>query len=259
MWKHAVWVVVVTWYTADVSWLDELPFHHHLSLAVYVKQDGNSSRKCTDLPPLAKKHTALCVELPNTHGREAHTMAKFVKDNYHALPPVTFFAQDDCETRGPDRASTCPIFRLSHMNATEMADFTRSLSAQPFTDATCVCEPVVEDFYRRCPPGEIPPGHVKCYGDVWHAVESVRELAGVPHNGTLLRWPAGAHFAAPAHALRKPGRAFWATAEKLLDATGPDKREARGSLAYSTAEISKVWTSFEMAHVLERAWFQALS
>ena len=262
MWKHAALVIVVTWYSADVSWLDALPFQHHMSLVVYVKQDANASRSCAKLPPLAKKHTALCTELPNANGREAHTMAKFVKDHYHALPPVTFFAQDDC-VRGDagvlGNRQECPVMRLADLDAAGMADLMRRVSSDPLTDATCMCMPVVEDFYRSCPHGPIPPDHERCYGDVWYGIEFLRDLAGVPANGTLLRWPGGAHFAAPAHVLRRPGRAFWVAAERLLDGTAPDKAETYGSLMHTTTGINKVWASFEMAHVFERAWFLVLT
>ena len=259
MWKHAAFVIVLTWYNADVSWLDELPFHHHIALVVYVKQDAIVSHRCSELPPLAKKHTALCTEVPNAHGREAHTIAKFVRDHYHALPEVTFFAQDDCVKPGAhhtqDWKLACPVMKLGDMNTTEMADFIRRVHADPLSDATCLCAPVVEDFFQPCPPGPVPPDHPKCYGDVWYGIEFLRDVAGVPPNGTLLRWPGGAHFAAPAHVLRRPGRAFWVMAERLLDGVGPEKMEAYGSLTYTTALINTRWASFPMAHVFERSWF----
>ena len=48
---------------------------------------------CAEVPAAVRTHVALCLELPNANGREAHTMAKFVGDHYNALPRFTYFAQ----------------------------------------------------------------------------------------------------------------------------------------------------------------------
>lgn len=90
------WVIVVTNYKKDLSWLNELPvLHLGMKLVIYVKQDESDDerRTCDMLPKEVEQHLFRCVEMPNAHGREAHTIAHFFVENYDRLPRMVVFLQ----------------------------------------------------------------------------------------------------------------------------------------------------------------------
>lgn len=115
-WDHDI-VVVVTWYNKDIQWLTRIPepitVRHRessppdlsplllsvsyrakrrlpLQFAILVK---GSNKSCATIPPEVKMRTDLCRELPNSDGREAHSMAYFLYTFYDTLPRLMVFAQ----------------------------------------------------------------------------------------------------------------------------------------------------------------------
>lgn len=89
----ADWVIVITNYQRDLDWLKKLPYHLGLKVVVYIKQDEKVHRTCDQLPQEVKPHVALCREMKNAHGREAHTMAAFFVEFYYNLPRMMMFLQ----------------------------------------------------------------------------------------------------------------------------------------------------------------------
>lgn len=90
----AEWVVVVTNYERDLGWLSMLPLHLGvIKVAVYIKWDHRVHRSCEMIPADVKPHLAFCREVPNAHGREAHTMASFIVEFYDRLPRMLIFLQ----------------------------------------------------------------------------------------------------------------------------------------------------------------------
>lgn len=87
------WVLVITNYDKDLGWLKDLPLHLPLRLAIFVKQDEKNARTCAMLPQEVSEHVALCREVPNAHGREAHTMSLFFSEYYDRLPRMILFLQ----------------------------------------------------------------------------------------------------------------------------------------------------------------------
>ena len=194
-WKSDV-VVVVTWYNHDIAWLAALPLRHvrvppprrrrgapagrcsdaraprpppprQVRLAIYVK---GTKRRCTDVPSTLHKAVALCREVHNAGGREAHTIALFALQWYDALPRIAIFAQDDA----PPPRHRSQLLRLSGHSPAQMARWTEEAERHPFAGPdTCLCRVIVEDWWRPCPSeAPFPKDMPRCYGDTYWPVRA---------------------------------------------------------------------------------------
>ena len=275
---HTDWLLVVTWYNSSIYWLDQLPFQHHLKIALYIKQDSQVANRCSAVPALAKQHLALCREVPNANGREAHTIAMFVAEFYHSLPRIVVFSQDDCLMADPDgslypdfqrKADRCRIMRLHNMSAHALSDFAAHVEAAPFELDTCLCEVVLERNFFRCPADDAPRPPImpagRCYGPQWEQITDFWAVAGLdrlPQHQSL-RWAAGANFAVPGAALHSLPLPVFRVAERILDGTGEklgvDGMEVNATMRLKSAGVDvsrggRLWPSFTWAHAFERMW-----
>lgn len=90
----ADWVIVVTNYQRELSWLARLPLHLGvMRLVIYIKQDHRAHRTCDMLPAELRPWVAACRELPNANGRDLHTIAQFFVEFYDRLPRMVVFLQ----------------------------------------------------------------------------------------------------------------------------------------------------------------------
>ena len=235
-----------------------------MRLAIYVK--GNK-RRCVDVPAALHKAVALCREVHNAAGREAHTIALFALQWYDALPRIAIFAQDDA----PPPRHRSQLLRLSGHGPAEMARWTEEAERHPFTGPdTCLCRVIVEDWWRPCP-SEVPfPKDMpRCYGDTYWPMRWFMEtLLDFPHAGEAwqhARWPEAAQLVVPAWAIRSRPKAVYAVAYALLNGSrmdgveGPEGVNADAydpPLLYRSAELGRrPWSPHEWAHVFERLWF----
>jgi hypothetical protein len=148
-WNASV-VVVVTWHNRSLDWLAELgsSLDHEVALALYCK-GGNTSCSDTHIPAALRRAVRYCDAGWNSEGREAHTMALFATQFYHALPRVTVFVHDN-EYGGL-------LTPLRNKSASEVRSWVREVEAQPsplFRDRrTCLCaEDVREPNWRTYGP-----------------------------------------------------------------------------------------------------------
>ncbi len=233
-------------------------------LAIYIK---GSKRRCTDVPSALHKAVALCREVHNAAGREAHTIALFALQFYDALPRITIFAQDDA----PPPRHRSQLLRLAGSGPAEMARWTEATERSPFSGPdTCLCRPVVEDWWRPCPSEfPFPEGMPRCYGDTYWPmrwfIESFLDFPRAGEEWHHMRWPEAAQLAVPAWAVRSRPKAVYAVAFALLNGSrtdgveGPEGVDASAydpPLLYRSAALGRrPWSPHEWAHVFERLWF----
>ena len=235
-----------------------------MRLAIYVK---GARRRCADVPSALRKAVALCREVHNAAGREAHTIALFALQWYDALPRITLFAQDDA----PPPRHRSQLLRLSSYGPAEMARWTEETERSPFAGPdTCLCRVIVEDWWRPCPSeAPFPKDMPRCYGDTYWPMRWFMEtLLDFPHAGEEwqhARWPEAAQLAVPAWAIRSRPKAVYAVAYALLNGSrmdgveGPEGVNADAydpPLLYRSAALGRrPWSPHEWAHVFERLWF----
>ena len=70
-----------------------LPLRLAAQVALYIKQDARVAQCCASQPAWLLPHVALCRELPNAHGREAHSVASFLSEFYDRLPRIMYLSQ----------------------------------------------------------------------------------------------------------------------------------------------------------------------
>jgi hypothetical protein len=278
-WRRPL-VVVVTWHSANISWLGALP-PSRFQVALYAKGDGAADR-CADaaaIPPRVRALLAFCEAAPNAAGREAHTMALFMTQFYDALPRYVYFAHDDCadtvpglsqpsDTRMADAAGQCRVLSLALLAPRALRAWLAAREAAPgdaFADErSCLCSLNFEPAFRACALGvPVPAG--SCYGEGYLPMAWLLRtfLDLEPSAWEHVRWATHAQLGAPRAALRARPRLLYTLLLQLLsaDLDGGDAAPARHASeapallhVYSPEPIAMRWTSLQWAHSMERLW-----
>jgi hypothetical protein len=200
-------------------------------------------------------------------------VALFALQFYESLPRLAVFVQDDASAR--HQARLVPLLRAADADDVSATAAAHGLAAwvdaaerRPFGEHdTCLCNPIIEDFWHACPPeSPFPPGTPRCYGDFYWPMrwfmETFLDFPTAGDDWGAVRWPGSAQMAVPAWAIRSRPKALYALMLQMINATyAPVGEEAVAGQAqytvlYRAAQLHwRPWGAHEWAHIFERMWF----
>lgn len=240
-WKNASVVILVTWHNRSLDWLAELGTsleHSEIGLALYCK-GGNTSCSETHIPAALRHAVRYCDAGWNAEGREAHTIALFLTEFYHALPRVTVFVHDN-EYGGL-------LHPLRNKSPAEVRSWVREVEAQPtplFRDRrTCLCvDDVREPNWRTYGPRKEPI--------VWF-MERILGFHNASSRWRHLAYPPTACLAVPARAvLSRPKLVYEVIFALTNGTTGEKERGPDGQRLWLPQLVFHGWEGGE-----QRKWF----